>query len=229
MAKSYFSHDSNAKDDPKIILLIDQLGLEGYGAFWILIELLREQPNFRLPVAAIPRISRTYNITQAKLKSVIDCYNLFIQDDEYFFSKSLMCRMGEMSEKYTKRTVKGWETRKQLPDNQQSNVADAMLSNAKNANKIKEKEIKGNKIKVYKEIIPEMIDVRKYFDDNFYSQESADKFFKYYDTANWHDSKGNKVKNWKQKAQAVWFKEENLKAIEVKSKTMLPQQNNTWS
>lgn len=27
----YFTHDSNAKDDPKCALLIDQLGMEGYG------------------------------------------------------------------------------------------------------------------------------------------------------------------------------------------------------
>ena len=27
----YFSHDSNAQDDPKCMLLIDQLGMEGYG------------------------------------------------------------------------------------------------------------------------------------------------------------------------------------------------------
>ena len=29
----YFSHDANAQDDPKCMLLIDQMGLEGYGIF----------------------------------------------------------------------------------------------------------------------------------------------------------------------------------------------------
>jgi len=42
----YFSHDSNAKDDPKCVLLIEQLGLEGYGIYWILIEILRDQPGY---------------------------------------------------------------------------------------------------------------------------------------------------------------------------------------
>ena len=47
MAKDayYFSHDSNAKDDPKCMLLIEELQLEGYGIYWILIEVLREQEN----------------------------------------------------------------------------------------------------------------------------------------------------------------------------------------
>ena len=37
--KLYFPHDSNAKDDPKCMVLIDQLGMEGYGIYWVLIEL----------------------------------------------------------------------------------------------------------------------------------------------------------------------------------------------
>jgi hypothetical protein len=39
--------------------------------------------------------------------------------------------------------------------------------------------------------------------------ELANKAFKYYETGNWKDGKGNQVKNWKQKMQSVWFKEEN--------------------
>ena len=40
----YFTHDSNAKDDPKCALLIDQLGMEGYGIYWMLIEVV-ERPT----------------------------------------------------------------------------------------------------------------------------------------------------------------------------------------
>lgn len=51
--------------------------------------------------------------------------------------------------------------------------------------------------------------VKTYFLENGYSEISAQKFFDYYSVASWKDSKGNKVKNWKQKAQSVWFKPEN--------------------
>lgn len=146
---NYFSHDSNAKDDPKMIKLIDQLGLEGYGAFWVLIELLREQPNYRLPLAAVPRISRTYNITDTKLMVVIKSFQLFDNDEVYFFSPSLLIRMGKMTELYSGRTAKGWETRRLRADNQLLNDAQAsqsipepLHSNAENANKSKVKEIK---------------------------------------------------------------------------------------
>ncbi len=52
-------------------------------------------------------------------------------------------------------------------------------------------------------------DIKLYFFENGYSESSAKKFYDYYSISKWKDSKGNKVKNWKQKAQAVWFKPEN--------------------
>jgi hypothetical protein len=51
--------------------------------------------------------------------------------------------------------------------------------------------------------------VIEYFTENGYTKESAIKFFNYYEVANWEDSKGKEVKRWKQKAQGVWFKDEN--------------------
>lgn len=56
---------------------------------------------------------------------------------------------------------------------------------------------------------PSVSDVVSYFLENGYSEQSAKKAHEYYELANWHDSKGNKVKNWKQKMIAVWFKPEN--------------------
>ena len=48
-----------------------------------------------------------------------------------------------------------------------------------------------------------------YFIANGYTEDSARRFFSYYDCAGWKDSNGKSVRNWKQKAQAVWFKDEN--------------------
>jgi hypothetical protein len=90
----YFSHDSNAKDDPKCVLLIEQLGPEGYGIFWILVEMLREQPGYKCPLKLIPALSRRYNTTSEKMSTVIKGYELFtITDDMFFYSESLIRRM----------------------------------------------------------------------------------------------------------------------------------------
>lgn len=56
---------------------------------------------------------------------------------------------------------------------------------------------------------PTEIDVIEYFKSNGFSEESAKRFFNSYSVANWYDSRGNPVRNWKQKAQMVWFKDEN--------------------
>jgi hypothetical protein len=90
----YFPHDSNAKDDPKCMMLIEQLGLEGYGIFWVLVETLRDQQNYKYPIALLPAIARRYNTTFEKVKTVVYNYSLFmIENDEFFFSNSLNSRM----------------------------------------------------------------------------------------------------------------------------------------
>ena len=65
------------------------------------------------------------------------------------------------------------------------------------------------KIVVKKFVPPLLQDVILYFYENDFSKELAAKAFKYYETGDWKDGKGNQVKNWKQKMQSVWFKEEN--------------------
>lgn len=120
MAKDayYFSHDSNAKDDPKCVLLIEQLGLEGYGIFWVLIETLRDQPEYKYPVNLIPALARRYNTTAEKMKAVVNGYSLFMVDEQDFFSLSLMRRMEvieEKREKARKSIAARWDKQKQLP------------------------------------------------------------------------------------------------------------------
>lgn len=90
----YFTHDSNAKDDPKCMMLIETLQLEGYGIFWMLVETLRDQPNYKYPLILVPALARRYNTTAEKIKAVIQNYGLFQVDDrEFFYSESLNTRM----------------------------------------------------------------------------------------------------------------------------------------
>lgn len=143
----YFSHDSNAKDDPKCVLLIEQLGLEGYGIYWVLIEILRDQPNYRYPIALIPSIARRYNTTTEKVKAVITGYSLFaVENDEFFYSESLDSRMLSYESKREKARaaiVSRWEREKALPAN-----TDVLRKNYEcNTSKVKEKKVKESKTK----------------------------------------------------------------------------------
>lgn len=104
----YFSHDANAMSDPKCMLLIDQLGMEGYGMFWGLVELLRQQPEYKLSLLLIPAIANRFKVSESKLKTVISGYGLFLTEgDDFFFSKSLRDRMELMDEKKNRYALAG--------------------------------------------------------------------------------------------------------------------------
>lgn len=79
--------------------------------------------------------------------------------------------------------------------------------------------VKKSKVKESKEDIgfipPSVSDVQEYFKENGYSVESAKRAHEYYHVSNWIDSKGNEVKNWKQKMNSVWFKDEHKAKTET--------------
>lgn len=146
----YFPHDVNAKDDPKCVLLIEQLGLEGYGIFWMLIEILREQPDYTYPISLLPALARRYNTTAEKIKAVVISYDLFsVADDRVFFSESLNRRMQEvnikrklLSEAGKKGNAKRWELSQNKEDN--SHIIATRSQSDNHPIAIKEKESKLN-------------------------------------------------------------------------------------
>ena len=61
----FFSHDCNARNDPKILALRSVYGAEGYGVYFMLVEILREQPEYKLSVTKY--IWSTLAITRLEL------------------------------------------------------------------------------------------------------------------------------------------------------------------
>lgn len=70
------------------------------------------------------------------------------------------------------------------------------------------------KIKIF--VPPALIEVEDYFFIKGLSQQYAAHVFEYYETANWHDSSGKKIKNWKQKILSVWMKPGDQEKFENK-------------
>jgi hypothetical protein len=138
----YFSHDSNAKDDPKSSLLIEELGLEGYGIYWVLIEILRDQPNYSYPLKMLPIIARKYNTTTPKVETVIRNYGLFIINEDAFFSLSLNLRMEQKEAKSLKAkesVTARWNKKYENDTN--------VLQTYYDSNTIKESKVKESKVK----------------------------------------------------------------------------------
>jgi hypothetical protein len=146
MAKQayYFSHDSNAKDDPKIIKLRINHGWKGYGLFWALIEMLRDQDSFKMQMD-YESIAFALREDSETIKSVINDFDLFKVESKCFYSESLLNRMKlkeEQSDKAREAANKRW--------NKKSN-ADAMPTHSEsNANpmQLKESKVKESKVNI---------------------------------------------------------------------------------
>lgn len=58
-------------------------------------------------------------------------------------------------------------------------------------------------------VAPSLEEVEQFFSENNFKLETARNAFHYYNEANWKDSRGKSIQNWKQKMRGVWFKDEN--------------------
>ena len=57
----YFSHDNNARNDEKILMLRAEHGWEGYGIYWALLEMMFESSECSLSHSKIKGIAYSYN------------------------------------------------------------------------------------------------------------------------------------------------------------------------
>ena len=110
----WFKHDSNARNDIKIQALRHDYGVAGYGMFFMIIEIMRESDNNRLPYNkkfSMVGISRDLGVDVALLTSFIEScindYELFSCDGEYFWSESLNQRLYEHEIAKEKRRIDG--------------------------------------------------------------------------------------------------------------------------
>ena len=87
----YFPHFSNARHDRKIRRLRKELGIEGYGIYFMLLETLRDQHDFMYPLADCDLLAEEFGTSDAKIKTVICNYELFdFEEDGKFFSPKML-------------------------------------------------------------------------------------------------------------------------------------------
>ena len=132
----YFSHDSNAQHDPKMNRLIYSMGWEGYGLYWGIIERLRNEKDYTMQTD-YECIANAMRTDSERIKSVIEDFDLFVIDDDDFYSNSLMERMKlrEMkSEKARQSAYKRW--------GKDANALDSSMRTQSDGNAIKERKVK---------------------------------------------------------------------------------------
>ena len=105
----FFKHDSNARHDPKIQILISEYGLEGYGRYWVIIEMLREATCYKLETkdyvwsALALELKATVSAVKKFVSDCIDKYELLTRDEGFFYSEALLARMVKLEEIRSKR------------------------------------------------------------------------------------------------------------------------------
>jgi len=150
----YFSHDSNARNDPKISALINDFGIEAYGIFWAMIEILSEQKEYKLekfPKLYEALAKQCSSEAQAMLKliqAMIYDYNLLVEDDKYIWSESLLRRMAEKDKRREKLSEAGKKGgNKSAAKRKNEEINQAMIKPGLSHDKATLKQVKESKVK----------------------------------------------------------------------------------
>ena len=159
----YFPHFCNARHDRKIRRLRKELGLEGYGIYFMLLETLREQHDFMYPMEDIDLLAEEFGTSEQKVRVVVCNYELFeIDDDQKFFSPKMLLYLEpylKMKEQRKNAGIKSAE--KRLINNNSTTVQRPFNDRSTKERKGKESkvnEIKVNEIKEKEIVIEEIID-----------------------------------------------------------------------
>ena len=81
----YFKHFCNARNDRKIRKARLQLGIEAYALYFMLLEVLREEKDFKYPISDLDVLASEFDTSIQKLDVLIRSYGLFIIDQESMF------------------------------------------------------------------------------------------------------------------------------------------------
>lgn len=222
----YFQHDYNARNDPKLQDVLIDLGVEGIGAYWCIIEQLYEQGGI-LPMRSCKSIAFALHMDCKVIEQLIQNYDLFQNDGKNMWSESVLTRLNRrnvIAEKRKLAALARWkqnldnQSQMQPKSNEQQVNEDANEMQVYNTSKAsaghKGKEIKENNIKerdkekhetALRFVPPTLEEVKARILEMGYTFD-AETFIAFYQSKNWMVGK-NKMKDWKA-AMVTWQKRE---------------------
>ena len=103
--KTYFNHDSNARNDEKIVALRIRYGAEGYGVYFMLIEMLQAAPGCTLE-KDYKALAFDLRVSARRIKSIVEDFGLFTPTDggKKFYSERLVRYATEVDESERRRS-----------------------------------------------------------------------------------------------------------------------------
>ena len=133
MKKTYFNHDSSAFQDYRIIKMRAKLGMEAYGVFWAVLELLFTEEN-KLCIDDYDSLAFGLQCDPIVLKHVIEDFDLFVIEDGCFYSRRLNKHIEEINSKSIKakeNASKRWNNATAMQPHSDSNASKVNKSKSK--------------------------------------------------------------------------------------------------
>ena len=206
----YFSHDYNARNDEKIKRLIRKHGMIGYGIFWSIVEDLYNNANaLRTDYEGIAYDLRSDSEVVA---SVVNDFDLFIFDGDFFGSNSVQERLDQRnnkSESARKSASYRWENANALQTQSEGN--------AKKERKGKEIKGKEKKIKYKDNVLLTENENQKLVSEH--GKEIVEKSYEFL-------SSYKIEKSYSTKSDYLTIRRWVLDAVKKPNKTVSPQNNN---
>ena len=173
MKKTYFPHDSNARNDYKLIKLRAKYSWAGFGLYFALLELLFSENN-KLRVDDFETLAFGLQCEPSLLKDIIENFDLFAIEGDFFYSKRLSKTLDDICQK----SLKASENAKKRWNN-----TTAMRSHSEpSTSKLKESKL--NKTKLNK-IDDRIHDFKKsVFSHNDFDNDDLENFFLYWSELN---------------------------------------------
>ena len=168
MKKTYFNHDSSSFTDIKIIKMRSKLGIESYGIFWALLELLFSEEN-KLCVDDYDSLAFGLQCDPSILKQVIEDFDLFVIEDNCFYSKRLNNHIEEINNKSKKAKEninKRWNNTKVIQTNYDRNTSISKVN--KSISKVNKSKNIEDRLSDFKKSVQSIQDMDKEDKENFY-------------------------------------------------------------
>ena len=239
----YFPHFCNARNDRKIRRVRKELGIEGYGIYFMILEILREQKDFRYPMRDIDLLADEIRTSEQKVQVVVTNYDLFkVDENEQFFSPKFLEYLSPYLETKQRNRINGikgnlikWGYAQkheldELSDEEivrlNENKGDLSGGDSGGGRELSQSKVKKSKVnqsKLYEP--PSKSDLIEYFSERGDMIESdipleAENFINHYEEREWKNSSGKKITEWKRQA-GTWnnnyqkFNSKRLQQIEV--------------
>lgn len=184
-------HDTDARKDDKVMIMRSAYGAEGYGWYWMLIEIMSKHKDCRLQMKQpyfYDALSMELQTDPSTIKSFIDdCikeFKLFKTDKEFVWTDRLtrtLKKANKKSRQAREASLIGWEKRK----------------GTGNSNTTAKRTHSERKATASKFIKPQVIDVVKYFNERgVHDKGEVEKFYDFYQSKGWMVGR-NKMKDWK--------------------------------